>query len=95
MYDCAGFLEKNRDTLRREISEVLKNSDNFIVRSLFFAPLSRTGNLMALVEKGSKARGAGVPLSATPLFSRRAPVVRQMVHVGIFIRNVGDGMDAT
>ena len=66
-YETAGFLEKNRDTLRSDVSNLLKKSKNAIVCSLFYTPLSRTGSL--------SAGDSHVHPSATPLFGRRAPFV--------------------
>lgn len=72
-YETAGFLEKNRDTLRPDISKLLKKSENDIVRATFYTPLSRTGSLSA-APTVNKA-----PPSATPLFGRRAPMVSLVV----------------
>ena len=66
-YETLGFLEKNRDTLKLDISQLLKGSENHIVQSLFQTPLSCTGGLSP-ASTVSKA-----PPSATPLFSRKAP----------------------
>lgn len=69
LYDTTGFLEKNRDTLRSEITSLLGSSANAIMRALFStAHLTHTGNLA--LSPMSKA----VQSSATPLFGRRAPV---------------------
>ena len=66
-YETLGFLEKNRDTLKVDVSQLLRASENQIIQSLFQTPLSRTGGLSpaSTVNK--------VPLSATPLFSRKGP----------------------
>ena len=66
-YETLGFLEKNRDTLKVDVSELLRASENQIIQSLFQTPLSRTGGLSpaSTVSK--------TPLSATPLFSRKGP----------------------
>lgn len=70
MYDTTGFLEKNRDTLRPEITSLLGSSQDAILRALFStAHLTHTGNL-ALSPIPPKAP---MQPSATPLFSRRAP----------------------
>lgn len=44
-YDSAGFLEKNRDRLPVEVVNLLRASDNSVVRSLFQTPLTKTGEL--------------------------------------------------
>lgn len=66
-YETLGFLEKNRDTLKVDVSELLRASENQTIQSLFQTPLSRTGGLSpaSTVSK--------TPLSATPLFSRKGP----------------------
>ena len=51
---------------------MLQKSADEVVRSLFFAPLSRTGNLS--MEMGGMILHKRPP-SATPLFHRRAPVL--------------------
>ena len=66
-YETLGFLEKNRDTLKLDVSQLLKTSENVIVQSLFETPLSRTGGL----SPASTVNKA--PPSATPLFSRKGP----------------------
>lgn len=68
MYDTTGFLEKNRDTLRPELTTMLGSSHNAIMRALFStAHLTHTGNLaLSPVPKAAQP-------SATPLFGRRAP----------------------
>lgn len=71
-YETLGFLEKNRDTLKLDVSQLLRSSENQIVQALFQTPLSRTGGLSP-ASTVSKA-----PPSATPLFSRKAPA--HMVH---------------
>jgi hypothetical protein len=52
-YDTTGFLEKNRDRLPVEVVNLLRASDNNVVRSLFQTPLTKTGmiNLMTLFVK--------------------------------------------
>ena len=69
----AAFLEKNRDTLKTDVANLLQNSSNEIVKALFYTPLSRTGSLSAATTGLTAASNA--PPSATPLFSRRAPMV--------------------
>lgn len=55
-YDATGFLEKNRDRLPVEIANILKTSDNPVVRSLFQTPLTKTGNL----QSGMSSQGSSV-----------------------------------
>uniref|UniRef100_UPI00398EC91C myosin-IIIb n=1 Tax=Pristiophorus japonicus TaxID=55135 RepID=UPI00398EC91C len=45
LYDCYGFLEKNRDTLPADIVVVLRTSENKLLQQLFSSPLTKTGNL--------------------------------------------------
>ena len=68
-YETVGFLEKNRDTIKSDVAKLMRESTNEIVHSMFYTPLSRTGSLSAATKRGG-------PSSATPLFSRRAPFVR-------------------
>lgn len=42
-YDATGFLEKNRDRLPVEIMNILRTSDNRVVKTLFQTPLTKTG----------------------------------------------------
>nr|KAG5713513.1 hypothetical protein BaRGS_025061 [Batillaria attramentaria] len=42
-YDATGFLEKNRDRLPVEIMNILRTSENKVVRTLFQTPLTKTG----------------------------------------------------
>ena len=42
-YDAVGFLEKNRDRMPVEIVNLLRASENSVVRSLFQTPLTKTG----------------------------------------------------
>ncbi|XP_041374247.1 myosin-IIIb-like [Gigantopelta aegis] len=44
-YDAFGFLEKNRDRLPAEIVNIMRMSENSVVKSLFQTPLTKTGNL--------------------------------------------------
>lgn len=77
-YETLSFLEKNRDTLKLDVSQLLRTSENVIVQSLFETPLSRTGGLSPAPTVNK------VPPSATPLFSRRGP---PMVIEGICMHN--------
>ncbi|XP_070187968.1 myosin-IIIb-like isoform X1 [Littorina saxatilis] len=53
-YDATGFLEKNRDRLPVEITNILRTSENKVVRTLFQTPLTKTG---ALPWGGSDSSG--------------------------------------
>ncbi len=79
MYETVGFLEKNRDTLKSDVAKLLMKSTNEIVRSMFYTPLSRTGSLSAATGIG------GHTSSATPLFSRRAPLVKKSIFCKLLI----------
>ncbi|XP_014669755.1 PREDICTED: myosin-IIIb-like [Priapulus caudatus] len=57
-YDAAGFLQKNRDYLVPEISQLLRVSDVAVVRSIFSSPLTKTGHLCT-------ANGGGSPLGSS------------------------------
>jgi hypothetical protein len=48
-YDTTGFLEKNRDRLPVEVVNLLRASDNNVVRSLFQTPLTKTGMIKYLI----------------------------------------------
>lgn len=49
-YDSKGFLEKNRDRLPAEVINLLRASDNNVVRLLFQTPLTKTGILTIFVS---------------------------------------------
>lgn len=42
-YDVQGFLEKNRDRLPAEIVNIMRSSENKVVKALFQTPLTKTG----------------------------------------------------
>ncbi|XP_052079957.1 myosin-IIIb-like isoform X6 [Mytilus californianus] len=44
-YDAMGFLEKNRDRLPGDVVNMLRASENIVVKSLFQTHLTKTGNL--------------------------------------------------
>ncbi|CAG5130111.1 unnamed protein product, partial [Candidula unifasciata] len=46
-YDAQGFLEKNRDRLPGEIINIMRFSENKVVKTLFQTPLTKTGNLQS------------------------------------------------
>ena len=46
-YDATGFLEKNRDRLPVEIMNILRTSENKVVRTLFQTPLTKTGKFIS------------------------------------------------
>uniref|UniRef100_A0AAR2L6L0 non-specific serine/threonine protein kinase n=1 Tax=Pygocentrus nattereri TaxID=42514 RepID=A0AAR2L6L0_PYGNA len=45
IYNAAGFLAKNRDTLPADIVLLLRSSENDLIRKLVTHPLTKTGNL--------------------------------------------------
>ncbi|KAK6166430.1 hypothetical protein SNE40_023124 [Patella caerulea] len=54
-YDAKGFLEKNRDRLSPEVLNILRTSENSVVKALFLTPLTKTGNLQYDSLASSKA----------------------------------------
>ncbi|GFR80399.1 myosin IIIA [Elysia marginata] len=64
-YDAEGFLEKNRDRLPMEIMNIMRMSENKVVKHLFQTPLTRTGNLQNSGSMNSiNSSRAGSPMSA-------------------------------
>ncbi|VDI28329.1 myosin III [Mytilus galloprovincialis] len=59
-YDAMGFLEKNRDRLPGDVVNMLRASENVVVKSLFQTHLTKTGNL---------ASGSRGPTPATSALS--------------------------
>lgn len=57
-YDVTGFLEKNRDTLPPGAMDILKQSDNSLVSTIFSGTITRTGTL-ALQGRVSKGNVVG------------------------------------
>lgn len=43
IYNAAGFLAKNRDTLPADITLLLRSSENELIRKLVTNPLTKTG----------------------------------------------------
>uniref|UniRef100_H3D7Z8 non-specific serine/threonine protein kinase n=1 Tax=Tetraodon nigroviridis TaxID=99883 RepID=H3D7Z8_TETNG len=52
IYNAAGFLAKNRDTLPADIILLLRSSENELIHKLVTHPLTRTGNLAHTKGKG-------------------------------------------
>uniref|UniRef100_A0AAQ6IGR5 non-specific serine/threonine protein kinase n=1 Tax=Anabas testudineus TaxID=64144 RepID=A0AAQ6IGR5_ANATE len=52
IYNAAGFLAKNRDTLPADITLLLRSSENELIRKLVTNPLTKTGNLAHTKGKG-------------------------------------------
>uniref|UniRef100_A0A3P8ZCE0 non-specific serine/threonine protein kinase n=1 Tax=Esox lucius TaxID=8010 RepID=A0A3P8ZCE0_ESOLU len=52
IYNTAGFLSKNRDTLPADIVLLLRSSENSLIRKLVTHPLTKTGNLAHTKGKG-------------------------------------------
>lgn len=56
VYDAYGFLEKNRDTLSRNVVSIMKRSSNELVSTLFKTSLNRHGSLNASKAERKKTR---------------------------------------
>uniref|UniRef100_A0A3P9LR03 non-specific serine/threonine protein kinase n=1 Tax=Oryzias latipes TaxID=8090 RepID=A0A3P9LR03_ORYLA len=52
IYNAAGFLSKNRETLPADIILLLRSSENELIRKLVTHPLTKTGNLAHTKGKG-------------------------------------------
>ncbi|KAF7664658.1 hypothetical protein LDENG_00170440 [Lucifuga dentata] len=52
IYNAAGFLAKNKDTLPADIILLLRSSENELIRKLVTHPLTKTGNLAHTKGKG-------------------------------------------
>ncbi|XP_047468034.1 myosin-IIIa isoform X2 [Mugil cephalus] len=52
IYNAAGFLAKNRETLPADIVLLLRSSENELIRKLVTHPLTKTGNLAHTKGKG-------------------------------------------
>ncbi|KAM9332958.1 myosin-IIIa [Pholidichthys leucotaenia] len=52
IYNAAGFLAKNRETLPADIILLLRSSENELIRKLVTHPLTKTGNLAHTKGKG-------------------------------------------
>lgn len=46
-YNAEGFVEKNRDTLNKELMEVMQNSSNDFISDLFTVKRGPTGTISA------------------------------------------------
>lgn len=57
MYTCDGFVEKNKDTLRETVIDIMKNSDIKLVGQLFVG--SGASAAPAASAGSSSRRGAG------------------------------------
>ncbi|KAK6179101.1 hypothetical protein SNE40_011534 [Patella caerulea] len=66
-YDATQWLEKNRDTMPAGIIELLKESKNELVKTLFKAEISRTGTLALQGRRSVRSRN-------NKSRSRKAPV---------------------
>ncbi|XP_075241500.1 myosin-IIIb-like isoform X2 [Convolutriloba macropyga] len=51
-YDAAGFLDKNRDRVGVGVVDLLRESTNPLVNSLFSQPISRTGHFVNVRQSG-------------------------------------------
>ncbi|KAH9524024.1 Myosin-IIIb [Bulinus truncatus] len=68
-YDAQGFLEKNRDRLPIEIMNIMRLSEDNVVKSLFQTPLTKTGNLQSASIHSSRgsspmSTSAGVTIAS-------------------------------
>ncbi|KAL4217322.1 Myosin-IIIa [Mactra antiquata] len=69
-YDGKGFLEKNRDRLPVEVVNLLRASENNVVRSLFQTPLTKTGNLASgTLRAGKTGSSMNSPTSTSTGFT--------------------------
>ncbi|XP_008301022.1 myosin-IIIa [Stegastes partitus] len=59
IYNAAGFLAKNRETLPADIVLLLRSSENELIRKLVTHPLTKTGNL-------AHTKGKGINTMRTP-----------------------------
>ena len=59
MYTCNGFVEKNKDTLRETVIDIMKNSDIQLVSQLFFGSGASAAPAAASSGRGSSRKGAG------------------------------------
>uniref|UniRef100_A0A6Q2Z4J2 Myosin IIIA n=1 Tax=Esox lucius TaxID=8010 RepID=A0A6Q2Z4J2_ESOLU len=83
IYNTAGFLSKNRDTLPADIVLLLRSSENSLIRKLVTHPLTKTGknaSLLAtnrkrvfLMINGGKNKSAIILFSVELFFSVSAP----------------------
>ncbi|CAL1536312.1 unnamed protein product [Lymnaea stagnalis] len=67
-YEAQGFLEKNRDRLPVEITNIMRLSENTVVKSLFQTPLTKTGNLQSgsLHSSSRNSSRGGSPMPTSP-----------------------------
>eukprot|EP00052_Salpingoeca_macrocollata_P017135 m.138842 g.138842 ORF g.138842 m.138842 type:complete len:1065 (-) comp20285_c0_seq3:49-3243(-) len=56
-YTTENFLEKNRDSISRDVTACLRHSSNVLVSAMFAAPLTKTGTFK--VNKAKRAGAAG------------------------------------
>ncbi|XP_012938920.1 myosin-IIIb [Aplysia californica] len=65
-YDARGLLEKNRDRLPIEILNIMRLSENEVVKALFQTPLTKTGNLASgSLTSSSRSSRVGSPMSTS------------------------------
>uniref|UniRef100_A0A087XQA4 non-specific serine/threonine protein kinase n=1 Tax=Poecilia formosa TaxID=48698 RepID=A0A087XQA4_POEFO len=68
IYNAAGFLAKNRETLPADIILLLRSSENELIRKLVTHPLTKTGNLAHTKGKGvNTLRGPRTPTRTVTL----------------------------
>nr|XP_043878257.1 myosin-IIIa isoform X2 [Solea senegalensis] len=71
IYNAAGFLAKNRDTLPADIILLLRSSENELIRKLVTHPLTKTGNL-------AHSRGKGPNTMRRPRTPTRSATLAKM-----------------
>ncbi|XP_066441018.1 myosin-IIIa [Eleutherodactylus coqui] len=90
LYNAAGFLEKNRDTLPADIVLLLRSSENNLIRILVTNPLTKTGNL---AHTKTKAR-INSQFWATPKTSSRNKLDILRLYNTCYFSTPGDLGDA-
>ncbi|XP_078794393.1 myosin-IIIa isoform X8 [Oryzias latipes] len=70
IYNAAGFLSKNRETLPADIILLLRSSENELIRKLVTHPLTKTGNLAHTKGKGVNTMGGPRMPNRTMTFAK-------------------------
>ncbi|RVE58585.1 hypothetical protein OJAV_G00195820 [Oryzias javanicus] len=70
IYNAAGFLAKNRETLPADIILLLRSSENELIRKLVTHPLTKTGNLAHTKGKGVNTMGGPRTPNRTMTFAK-------------------------
>ncbi|KAK6299813.1 hypothetical protein J4Q44_G00298460 [Coregonus suidteri] len=89
IYNAAGFLSKNRDTLPADIVLLLRSSENQLIRKLVTHPLTKTGNLAHTKGKGMNTL---MSMPRTPAHPQRtmnfAKILSSSVRVIVLLESV-------